>query len=382
MRNVFAALRRIVVAVALLALGANVARAQGNLSTQGLGYPPGQMSTASTSMGGSIAEVDPLSALNPAAIGFFPNALIVLQAEPEFRALRIGSQTLRTSVARFPLFLGSMPLGSRWAVSVSASTLLDRTWETTVRDSQFVSNDTIAGSIGRKSDGSIADMRLALSFAPATWLRIGVGGHAYSGRDFLRVVRVFDDSARFLSDTQSTTLGYGGNALSVGFQGLWPRVGSVGVSYRRGGTLRNYVGDSLVKSGTVPDHFGASFAYLGVNGATFAVRAARDKWANLEKLASNMTVHEGWDIGVGADVTGPKYGAGALALRAGVRWRTLPFSATTSPVKEQTWSGGFGIPMAGGRVDLNLGALRAQRTSPGIASESAWTISTGFAVRP
>ena len=50
-------------------------------------------------------------------------------------------------------------------------------------------------------------------------------------------------------------------------------------------------------------------------------------------------------------------------------------------VKERTFSGGFGFPMGGGRVELHLGALRATRTS-GNTTENAWTISTGFAIRP
>jgi hypothetical protein len=49
-----------------------------------------------------------------------------------------------------------MPLGPRWAVSLAASTLLDRTWETTTRDTQFVSTDTLASNAAKAgSDGSL-----------------------------------------------------------------------------------------------------------------------------------------------------------------------------------------------------------------------------------
>lgn len=37
-----------------------LARAQGTLSTQGLGFPPGQLSTAARTMGGATGEADPL----------------------------------------------------------------------------------------------------------------------------------------------------------------------------------------------------------------------------------------------------------------------------------------------------------------------------------
>ena len=376
--------RGIILALVALTITVGAPRgagAQGNLSTQGLGFPPGQLSTQATSMGGAIGEADPYSALNPASIGLLTTPIIFFQAEPEYRSVRIGGQLLRSSVARFPLFLGSMPLGPRWTISAAASTLLDRTWETTTRDTQIVNGDIVAATVLNRSEGSIADLRFAVSYATTSWLRIGVAGHAYSGRDVLKSSRTFDDTLRFVRDTQQTTLSFGGNALSVGAQTLWPRIGAIGVSYRRGGSLRTYNGDSTLSTGSVPDHFGVSLVYLGIAGTTLGVRAARDSWSNTKGLSSTLNVHEGWDIGVGADVTGPHFGGSPVGLRAGARWRTLPFSATTTPVKERSLSGGFGLPMAGGRVELHLGAVRATRTSGG-TSENAWTISTGFGVRP
>jgi hypothetical protein len=355
--------------------------AQGTLSTQGLGFPPGQLSTQANSMGGAIAEADPFSPINPAAIGLFGSPIIFFQAEPEYRELRIGGRMIRTSVSRFPVFIGSIPLGTKWAVSASASTLLDRTWETTTRDTQVVSGDMIPATVRNRSEGSIADLRLAAAYSLTSWLRIGVGGHAFSGRDVVSAVRAFDDTVRFVRDTQQTTLSFGGNAVSVGAQTLWPRIGVIGATYRRGGALRAYNGSNTVGRGSVPDHMGISLAYLGIAGTTIGVRAARDSWSRTKGLAPTLNVHEGWDIGTGIDVTGPRFGGSPIGLRAGSRWRTLPFSASASPVKERTLSGGFGLPMGGGRVELNMGLLRAARTSAD-GKENAWTISTGFAVRP
>ena len=92
-------------------------------------------------------------------------------------------------------------------------------------------------------------------------------------------------------------------------------------------------------------------------------------------------IHEGWDMGVGVDASGPSLGTNTLSLRIGGRRRTLPFSADASAVKETTLSGGFSLPMSRNRVELTVGALRATRTGTG-ASETGWTISTGFSVRP
>lgn len=367
-------------ALALLA-APPAAGAQGNLSTHGLGYSPGQLSTPAISMGGAIGEADPFSPINPASIGLHASPIIFFQAEPEYRELRFGTQLLRSSVSRFPVFMGSLPLGPRWTLALSAATLVDRTWETTTRDTQFVANDTIPATLLNRSEGSIADVRLAVSRSLTSWLRIGLGGHAFTGRDVLRAARLFDDTLRFAADTQQTTLSFSGNALSVGAQALWPRLGTIGVSYRRGGQLRAFNGNTVVGEGSPPDHLGASVVYLGIKGTALGVRAARDGWESTRGLSPSMNVHEGWDIGVGADVTGPRFGGSPVGLRAGARWRTLPFSPTAAPVKERTLSGGFGFPMAGGRVELHVGVLRAARTS-GNVTENAWTISTGFAVRP
>ncbi|HJQ19153.1 MAG TPA: hypothetical protein VJ867_02320 [Gemmatimonadaceae bacterium] len=367
--------------VAAIAVAAAQASAQGTLSTQGLGYPPGQLSTQAASMGGSLGEMDSFSPLNPAALGLLTTPVVFFQAEPEYRALRVGGKLTRSSVTRFPLILGALPLGEKWAVGLSASTLLDRTWSTTRRDTQFVGADTLSGSLTERSDGSIADIRLAVAYAVVPWLRVGVGGHAYSGRDVMSDSRSFDDTAKFAGAVQRNTIGFGGNAISVGAQTLWPRVASVAVSYRHGGTLHVYDGDAVIGSGSVPDHLGVGVAYLGMRGLTIAARAARDKWTRLDGATSATDIHEAWDLGVGADVTGPRFGPSPVAFRAGGRWRTLPFSVGSTAVKERTISGGFGLPFALGRVDLNLGVLRATRTS-GTMSEDAWTISTGFAVRP
>ena len=40
--------------------------AQGNLSTFGFGYPPGQLSARAQATGGGVGELDPASTLNPA----------------------------------------------------------------------------------------------------------------------------------------------------------------------------------------------------------------------------------------------------------------------------------------------------------------------------
>lgn len=373
--------RPLIAALTLTASAVTALGAQGTLSTQGLGFPPGQLSTKAATMGGAIGEADPLSPLNPAAISLLTASVIMMQAEPEFRLLTFGGASQATSVSRFPLFIGALPIRSKWVVMASASTLFDRTWGTTARDTQVVGTDTIGATVAQLSDGSIEDVRLAAAYTVNSWLRLGVGGHAYSGRDVLRTIRNFDDTLRFALDTSRSTLGFGGGAVSLGAEALWPKVAAVGLSYRRGGPLRTYQGNDVVRTSSAPDHVGVSLLYLGIEGTTLAVRLARDDWSRSAGLSPTLAVHEGLDLGLGADVRGPKFGGGSMGLRAGARWRTLPFSNGPTAVREQTYSTGLGLPL-GPRAEVSVGGLRAFRSGPAGASESAWTISTGFLVRP
>ena len=99
-------------------------------------------------------------------------------------------------------------------------------------------------------------------------------------------------------------------------------------------------------------------------------------------LSPTVHIHEGLDIGIGGETTGPKFGGSPFLLRAGVRLRTLPFSVDSTAVKERSLSGGMAFPLSGGRVLLNVGAIRAHRTGSGNLAEDAWTLSTGITVRP
>jgi hypothetical protein len=335
-------------------------------------------------MGGAIGEVDPLSPLNPAAVGMLRKSIIMMQAEPEYREVKANAASQRSSVARFPLFLGAMPLGTRWVVMASASTLVDRTWGTSAREVQMVGVDTVGATVNQSSAGSLADVRVALSYKVREWLQLGFGGHAYTGNDVLRTIHAFDDTVRFSADTLRTALGFGGKAFSTGALAYWPQVVAIGVTYRRGGTLNTYQGTKIVPArvGSAPDHFGVSAEYLGIKGTTLGLRVARDQWSRLKGLSPTLIVHEGLDLGAGADVMGPRFGGAQVGLRFGARSRTLPFSSSATAVRERTLSVGFGLPLASQRAELSVGALRAARTGPVGQSENAWTISTGFLVRP
>lgn len=371
-----------------------LAGAQGTLSTQGFGYPAGQVSTRSLGAGGALAEIDPLSVTNPSALAGLGSSALYFQAEPEYRTIRVGGASERSTIARFPLVAAGVPLTSTIFVGLSASNLLDRTFETVTRRTQSVGGTAVSSTNNFKSDGAIGDVRLALAWAPKSWLHIGLAGHAISGDNRLSSTQRFDDSTRYARIVDTSTVTYVGNALSGGVALYAGRKAVIAGSYRRGGPISVKRGDTTTGTARVPDRVALSAAYIGIRGTTIAVRTAREDWTDLAGLGSaGLPIAEGWDTSLGADVLGPRFAGRSVQLRAGARRRTLPFSVrpiiagggfgTAASVKETSYSLGGGMLLGRGRAAVDVAGIRASRTSAAtLARESAWTLSVGVTVRP
>jgi hypothetical protein len=380
-------------AAALLALPA-AAAAQGTLSTQGFGYPAGQMSTRTLGTGGALAEIDPLSVSNPATLINLGASALYFQAEPEYRTIRVGSSSDRSTIARYPLVAAGVPLTESLFAGISVSNLLDRSFETVTRGSQVVGGTAVTSTNTFKSDGAIGDVRLAFSWAPRPWLHLGLAGHAITGDNRLTSTQIFDDSTRYAGIRDTTTVTYVGRALSGGVEMYAGRYGVVTASYRKGGSISLKHGDTTVSSAHVPDRLALSAAYLGIRGTSIAVRSAKEQWTDLAGLGSaGLPISEGWDTSVGADVLGPRFANRSLQLRAGARWRTLPFDVRpilasggfgpSAKVSEKSYSLGAGTLLARGRAALDIAGIRATRRSSATAvEETAWTLSFGVTVRP
>jgi hypothetical protein len=371
-----------------------VAGGQGTLSTQGFGYPSGQMSTRTLGTGGALAEIDPLSVTNPAALINLGASALYFQAEPEYRTIRLGDASEHSTIARYPLVAGGIPLTSSLFAGVSVSNLLDRSFQTVGQGTQIVGTDVVTSTNTFSSDGAIGDIRVALAWAPAPWLHLGLAGHAITGDNRLTSQQRFDDTTRFASLRDTATVTYVGNAFSGGVEAYAGRYGVVAASYRRGGPLSLKHGDTTLARARVPDRLALSAAYLGIRGTSIAVRTAKEMWSDMKGLGSaGLPISEGWDTSVGADVLGPRFGGRSLQLRAGARWRTLPFDVRpiltsgafgpSSSVSEKSYSLGAGTLLARGRAALDIATIRATRRSSATAvEENAWTLSVGITVRP
>jgi hypothetical protein len=358
---------------------------QGNLSTQGFGYPPGEVSTATMGAGGAFGESDPLSAVNDAALASWGRAAIHFQYDPEFRAVSSGQGTDHSTTIRFPLLSAAVPVGTRFVVGLSLATLLDRSWQTRqvqqipVGDTSIVSGETF------RSTGGIEDVRLATGWKATKWLHLGFGLHALTGQNQIQVSRDFPDTlivkTQPFSDT--STYRFSGIAGSAGIDlqpsAIWELAGSV----RVGGTLRAYRRDTLQSKASAPPRGGAELRYSGITGLSLAVRGDWEGWSKLDGLGSpNVTPANAWEWSGGADIVGPKLGDRSLILRVGALTRTLPFQAAGAIVRENAVSGGFGIPVRFDQAMVDFALQRALRSAPIGVSESAWTVSVGLTVRP
>jgi hypothetical protein len=161
---------------------ATTVAAQGVVSVQGFGYPPGQLSAGALGIGGSAAEADAASGLNPAAIGTVSRFAIYAHYQPEFRKTTAGGTTASSRAMRFPGFTVTGGRG-RFTTSLSFSTLLDRTWANSYSDSQVVGGETVPSTLRASSDGAINDSRFALSYVVNQGLQVGLAVHALSGEN-------------------------------------------------------------------------------------------------------------------------------------------------------------------------------------------------------
>ena len=360
------------------------ASAQGALSTQGFGFPPGQMSARALATGGGIAEFDADSPLNPAAIALSSDPRMFLQYEPEFRRLTNAGTTSNTTTARFPVFSASVPFGSRGSIGVSAATLLDRSSATSITRDLEVGGTVSTVTESTRMFGAINDLRLAFGWAPSTKFQLGLGVHAYTGQNRVFFSQSFPDSLKFSTISQVTTLGFRGYAGSAGIMIRPSRNFGFAVSGRKGAKIEARNADSAVAKANIPDRFGFGFAYEGIPGSSISAHVSRDMWSRMNDLSSAEAV-DTWEGGFGIESLGPRLIQRQTILRIGTRYRTLPYLAAGSEVSELSFAGGIGTQFFRNRATFDVTLERSGRKAKDSdigARERAYILSFGLRVRP
>ena len=355
--------------------------AQGVVSVQGFGYPPGQLSAGALGIGGAAAEADAASGLNPAAIGTVSRFAIYAHYQPEYRKTTAGGATAASRAVRFPGFTVTGGRG-RFTTSVSFSTLLDRTWANTDSDSQVVGGELVPSTLRASSDGAINDSRFAFAYVVNQGLQLGFALHALSGENRILFGRTFPDTLGIGDVAQFSTISYSGRTYSAGvLYQPGPHI-LVGASARFGGEIDMDQSDEPVARADVPARFGVGMSYLGIPNTVIAARIDRTTWSDLAPLGTPATsTFDATEFALGAESVGPRINGVFSTLRLGYRDRTLPFGLDGDRVSERAVTGGVGIPLSRGRSQFDLTAQRATRSGGG-ASEKAWILSLGLGIRP
>jgi hypothetical protein len=375
-------MRKLFVAMALAAVSSR-AEGQGALSLQGLGYPTGELSARAEGTGGGAADFDALSLVSPASIAAVGSAALFFQYSPEFRRVTAGSSTAKTTTARFPMVAGLLPMGQNWTLGLSSSTFLDRSSETSLVRQQPVGPDLVDVTEHNKVLGAINDARLALAWAPTPTLHIGFGAHVFSGSNRVTFSQLFPDSSKYVSTTQTGRMSFAGFAGSLGLEYRPSRAIGFAISGRKGGDLRAQSGDTAIGTGRLPDHYSASIVYEGITGASISARVAHDAWSSLGSLSTTGTkAFDGWDTGVGAEVTGPRILSRIIVVRGGARVRTLPFGFNGEKVSEKSLVAGLGVPLTRDRASFDFAVQRANRTAGAGVKETGYILSFGLRVSP
>ena len=323
-------MKRSLIFAAALAAVVPCAAAQGDLSTQGYGYPAGPLSTRALATGGAVGELDPITPLNPAALTTWGRAGMYGQFGPEWRTVEAGGTNAGSTVIRFPLFVGALPASDKLMFGLSFSNFLDRSWGTQISGYYHTGPDSVFYTQNFTSGGAITNIRLAAGYRLSNTVRIGFGGHLYTGIQTLTVTEIFADT-NFASFFQVSTVNVTGAALSTGI--AWSPVSTIafGASGQIGSKMTARLNDTSVASARVPARAGITALYAGINGVIIAADAEWVQWSAMNGLASSpIKAVDSWDFGVGSEIKLPTASGVDIPLRIGYRQRTLPFQADSA----------------------------------------------------
>lgn len=374
----------VLVAAASLGIASTVS-AQGNLSSLGFGYPVGGWSTRVAGTAGAFQEFDAISTTNPSALGGVVRTVVTVQAEPEFRTVSLGSVRERTTSQRIPLLTVLLPARRGFAVSLAASSFLDRSYTTTTAGSATIDGADVPTVDRFDMRGAIGDLRAAVGWQINQRFRVGLAGHVLTGEHVASRERTFADTLRFGSVLDSARATYFGTAVSVGgevrlFKGI-----SAHGSYRAGSGFDASVRDTVRAQGDVPNRMGVALRYDGIVGSVFAVGVEQVNWSGMGRLGSDqVTAFDAQNVFAGAEVAGPRLRGYPVLVRAGFARNELPFGTPSGErVRESRLSAGLGLPVARDAASLDLSVQRANRSVVGgAAKESAWLLGVGLQIRP
>ena len=337
---------------------------------RGLGTPGRWESVQARSTGGAFAPFDALSPLAEAPISDIGHLTATAAGATSHRDAEIDGTTTALRGTRFPLMGVAGQVAPRLSVAVGFSTYLDKSWDVTLRDSQVVRGSLQRYTDEIVSDGSVADIRLAVASRVSRRVAIGGGIHLLAGSTRETAERRFDDSTfhrvQQLAEVRYDGFGVSGSILIGVVPGL-----SIAAWGRSDNRLRAKVDDTTSARTDLPRMAGGGILVAPSPKVRLAASAAWRSWSR-----AGAGAFDTWSWSAGGEIGGRR-----MPFRFGARGGQLPFGPGTKAPTEFAVSGGTGRAFAQGRALIDLGLERLERRGSGL-TERVWTVMVGLTVRP
>lgn len=354
---------------------------------RGLGLLGRPLSARASSSGGAFSLFDGTSALNPAAIAQFggPSGWAAMAATS--RRFTDGPLAASLGSSRFPLFGFATTAGSKLVLGVTIGDYLDRTWSVSTSKDTLLRDSTITMKDQATSSGGVSDVQLAGAYRLSGDVSVGLGLHALVGSTRLTVVRTFSSIA-YSDYGETATTEFSGVGVSAGVTARLGARMAVAASARLNGRLKAAVRGGSSATVALPVELGAAVLYAPSSAVGLAATAGYQSWSRAAGdlvAAGQPGSRSVWSVAAGAELSVLRWHRDLVPLRAGYRWRQLPFpivtAGGTAPLSESAFSAGLGLALAGGRATLDAG-LEVGSRSGGSARERFTTAHVGLTVRP
>ncbi len=365
-------------------LGARPAAAQDSVfGIRGLGFLGQPISAHSAAMGGGESMFDGSSAVGPASLASWRTLAGWAVGAQSERTFNPGTGAVSLSSMRFPMFGFAAPVGNRLVIGVNVSDYLNRNWDVQRTDTVMPRDSALPVTDRTRSLGGVTDIRFAAAYRVSSRIALGVGLHVLTGSVQTAVERDFPTDSTYHTFGQVTETDYHGLGASLGlFVSPIQRV-VVGASARINGRLSevNPGGNASVR---LPTELAGGLYVTPWDGVMFATTVIHDNWSVAAPVLvadSQPPSRDVWSVGVGAEVTLLKLFGEVTPLRAGYRWRQLPFPVGTAALSERAVSGGLSFALAGGRANVDFSVEGGSRTA-GALTESFTTMLVGLSIFP
>ena len=376
--------RLVVVTVLLGALAAPaVAAADSVFGIRGLGLLGRPLSGRAAATGGAFSLFDAASALNPSALGQWLGPAGWGVGAASSRRYSNGPTSVTLGSTRFPLFGFAAPVGQRLVVGVSMSDYLNRTWSVATTRDSTLRGSTVTLTDVASSTGGVTDLRLGAAYRINPSFVVGAGIHGLAGSTQLSVERSFADST-FSDYRDVATTAFSGLGISLGVQGRVSDYLAVAGAVRLNAPLTAKADDGATARVAMPAEFSGGVMFAPVRGVGFAATVGYQTWARSAAdlvAAGQDRSRSVWSVSVGSEIDVFDLLGQRVPVRAGYRWRQLPFTSLGAPISEWAVSGGIGFSLARDRTSIDIAAESGTR-SAGPATESFKSLFFALTVRP